>query len=168
MYDVNRLKRNLVQETVRKYKNELLVLLSQPSLRNNNPYSTLMEEKIHALIQANPVYTTTDSNLLEGTWMYMVSLPAVTSTTTPQGSTTSATTSKSQQQSPPTSSGLKNRNNKKHTLGSWKTFQRTFNLENVQAEEKPFVVDEMIHWSGWYSSQTLFQIIGVRFIHVYV
>jgi hypothetical protein len=88
------------------------------------------------------------------------------STTTPQGTTTTATTSKLQQQSPPTSSGLKNRNYKKLTLGSWKTFQRTFNLENVQAEEKPFVVDEMIHWSGWYSSQTVFQIIGVRFIYI--
>ncbi|GKY97415.1 hypothetical protein MPSEU_000700000 [Mayamaea pseudoterrestris] len=63
-YDVNRLKRNLLQEVVQAYKQELHTLLQ-------SYYSTEQEivEKLSALVQSSPVRTTTDSNLLDGRWV---------------------------------------------------------------------------------------------------
>lgn len=195
VYDVNRLKRNLVQETVRKYKNELLSLLSiMPHSSHQHHYSNTpsiqisIEDKIHALIQSNPVSTTTDSNLLEGTWIYMISLPASIITTTSssfsstypiltQSDSTRQQTSLSfvgneKNKNPEpiiTRHGNKNKKkkNKMNSSGPWKTFQRTFYLENVPEEEKPSVVDEMIYWSGWFSSKTFFQVIGVS-VYIYI
>ena len=62
-FDVNRLKRNLLQEVVHSYKQELHSLLQSFD-------STEQEivEKLSALVQSSPVRTTTDSNLLDGTW----------------------------------------------------------------------------------------------------
>ena len=115
VYDVNKLKRNLVQEALRESKLELLALLSAPpslqseinekikkngkkasaatltsssssgstywmapknSIQENekrmvtiaNARDKAIEAKIASLVQANPVSTTTDSNLLEGMW----------------------------------------------------------------------------------------------------
>jgi hypothetical protein len=61
VYDVNKLKKNLVQQTVRDYKQELWNILGSSDPRG-------VEEKLAALCQVNPVSTTTDSNLLEGCW----------------------------------------------------------------------------------------------------
>lgn len=62
-FDVNRLKRNLLQEVVQAYKQDLHTLLQSYQ-------STEQEvvEKLSALVQSSPVRTTTDSNLLDGTW----------------------------------------------------------------------------------------------------
>ncbi|KAL7531732.1 hypothetical protein ACHAXR_005247 [Thalassiosira sp. AJA248-18] len=90
VYDVNKLKRNLVQESVRGSKQELLVLLGDgrqdesstdkstndgkqrvvvpPRWRRER--DDLIEERLSALVQANPVSTTTDSNLLDGEWSF--------------------------------------------------------------------------------------------------
>jgi hypothetical protein len=109
VYDVNKVKRNLVQETVRAYKGQLLDLLATPPSAveaaameinsrdssvdgkdgeegggNTREYATtvtdllslwpgvtledFIEAKIKALVDVNPVTTTTDSNLLEGLW----------------------------------------------------------------------------------------------------
>ena len=90
-YDVNALKRNLVQESVKRCKQELLLLLgdgrqnnaagmSIPSKVGDDQQRTamssssrwrrdrddLIEDRLAALVQANPVSTTTDSNLLDG------------------------------------------------------------------------------------------------------
>ncbi|KAL7486392.1 hypothetical protein ACHAW6_011996 [Cyclotella cf. meneghiniana] len=86
VYDVNALKRNLVQESVRRCKQELLTLLGDGREYNNArdvktqraisvPRSRrgrddLVEERLAALVQANPVSTTTDSNLLDGEWSF--------------------------------------------------------------------------------------------------
>lgn len=80
-YDVNKLKLNLVQKSVRQFKQELLSLLissssssswSRRNAKGRSKHSIQqrlkIEEKLAALISANPVATTTDSNLLEGTW----------------------------------------------------------------------------------------------------
>ena len=63
VFDVNALKRNLLQETMLAYKYEFFKLL-------NTPTSTEQEivEKLSALVEGSPVRTTTDSNLLDGTW----------------------------------------------------------------------------------------------------
>ncbi|KAL7549130.1 hypothetical protein ACHAWF_012398 [Thalassiosira exigua] len=87
VYDVNALKRNLVQESVRGCKQELLVLLGdgrqlassksnddnqQPSVtpRWRRDRDDLIEDRLSSLVQANPVSTTTDSNLLDGEWSF--------------------------------------------------------------------------------------------------
>ncbi|KAL9181460.1 hypothetical protein ACHAXT_010265 [Thalassiosira profunda] len=89
-YDINKLKRNLVQESVRDCKQELLALLGDgrqfqadrrkvgddskkkvivpPRWRRER--DDLIEERLSALVQANPVSTTTDSNLLDGEWSF--------------------------------------------------------------------------------------------------
>jgi len=96
VYDVNKLKRNLVQESIRGCKQELLVLLgdgrqSESTISSSSSTSKsnedgkqkvvvpprwrrdrddLIEERLAALVQANPVSTTTDSNLLDGEWSF--------------------------------------------------------------------------------------------------
>jgi len=62
VYDVNRLKRNLLQETMSAYKDELFELLSRSTPADDEE----ILEKLLALVQASPVRTTTDSNLLDG------------------------------------------------------------------------------------------------------
>jgi hypothetical protein len=63
VYDVNRLKRNLLQETMRSYKRDLFGLLNSPFTTEN-----VILDKLAGLVQVSPVRTTTDSNLLDGTW----------------------------------------------------------------------------------------------------
>lgn len=63
VYDVNRLKRNLLQETMRAYKKSVWNLLTDITSSELD-----ICEKLAALVQGSPVRTTTDSNLLEGTW----------------------------------------------------------------------------------------------------
>jgi len=63
VYDVNRLKRNLLQETTSAYKNELWSLLESP-----RSTEAAIVRKLAALVQASAVRTTTDSNLLDGRW----------------------------------------------------------------------------------------------------
>ena len=87
VYDVNKLKRNLVQESVRGCKQELLVLLGdgrqaveskKDGKRKDNivvpkwkkERDDLIEERLAGLVQTNPVSTTTDSNLLDGDWQF--------------------------------------------------------------------------------------------------
>mmetsp|Transcript_18843 Transcript_18843/g.27862 ORF Transcript_18843/g.27862 Transcript_18843/m.27862 type:complete len:523 (+) Transcript_18843:126-1694(+) len=67
-YDVNKLKTNFVQKAVAAYKDQLWELLGTPDASQ-----AAIEEKIAALCQANPVSTTTDSNLLEGKWEFVFS-----------------------------------------------------------------------------------------------
>ena len=62
VYNVNSLKRNLLQETMSAYKEELFELLS----RSTPTDDAEVVEKLLALVQASPVRTTTDSNLLDG------------------------------------------------------------------------------------------------------
>lgn len=68
-YNVNRLKRNLVQEAVRRYKSDLVAMLdssdlttSSSSLEYSRGWKTptrreIVEEKIAALVESNPVLT---------------------------------------------------------------------------------------------------------------
>ena len=63
VYDVNKLKKNLVQETIYNYKNELWSLLGSYYEQQQR-----VQDMLASICQVNPVSTTTDSNLLEGTW----------------------------------------------------------------------------------------------------
>lgn len=62
-YDVNRLKRNLLQEVVHSYKDELTTLLQTYESTEEQ-----IADKISTLVQSTAVRTTTDSNLLDGRW----------------------------------------------------------------------------------------------------
>lgn len=62
VYNVNLLKRNLLQETMSAYKEELFELLS----RSTPTDEAEIVEQLSSLVQASPVRTTTDSNLLDG------------------------------------------------------------------------------------------------------
>jgi hypothetical protein len=68
VYDVNSLKRNLLQETVQAYKKELWTLLLQYQTAGTGVTEWDVVDKLAALVQASPVRTTTDSNLLDGSW----------------------------------------------------------------------------------------------------
>jgi hypothetical protein len=60
VFDVNKLKRNLLQETVQLYKKDMLALLSHPQTTEQD-----VTLKLGALVQGSAVRTTTDSNLLD-------------------------------------------------------------------------------------------------------
>jgi len=95
VYDINKLKRNRIQESLKTYKEELLQLLatldieSVSSQRKQHLANThasndeltigeldalekfnFLDKKILELVQINPVSTTTDSNLLDGEWTF--------------------------------------------------------------------------------------------------
>jgi hypothetical protein len=67
-YDVNNLKTNLVQRCVADYKSQLWDLLGTPDAPQD-----AIENMLASIVQANPVSTTTDSNLLEGKWTFVFS-----------------------------------------------------------------------------------------------
>jgi len=73
----SQLKRNLVQETVRAYKDDLFRELSTgvSSASNYSKFDDSVCDKLTSLIQVNPVSTTTDSNLLEGKWEFAYMAP---------------------------------------------------------------------------------------------
>lgn len=64
-YNVNHLKKNLVQEMIERSKAELWNDLGDPSID-----FSLVEDKIASLVQSNAVVCTTDSNLLDGKWTF--------------------------------------------------------------------------------------------------
>jgi hypothetical protein len=65
VYDVNKLKRNLVQEMFKNYKKELWDDLGKPDAD-----FSAVEDKLASLVQSNAVKCTTDSNLLDGRWTF--------------------------------------------------------------------------------------------------
>lgn len=65
VYDVNKLKRNLVQEMFQNYKKELWDDLGKPEAD-----FSAVEDKLASLVQSNAVKCTTDSNLLDGRWTF--------------------------------------------------------------------------------------------------
>jgi hypothetical protein len=65
VYDVNKLKRNLVQEMFKNYKEEMWDDLGKPEADFSS-----VEDKLASLVQSNAVKCTTDSNLLDGRWTF--------------------------------------------------------------------------------------------------
>lgn len=125
VYDVNRLKRNLLQETMQAYKSELWDLLLAGE-------ETAIVDKLAELVQASPVRTTTDSNLLDGSWcLAYTSKQASVADLKYLMDRRSVLT-----RAEPVVSGS-------ISLPSlWKTRLRTFHLEEVEDDEDAHVVDE--------------------------
>jgi len=167
VYDVNKVKRNLVQEAVRAYKNELLYLLATPSVdlllreyydsevqegtskllpstaayirsKDAANIESVIEEKLASLVRNNPVSTTTDSNLLEGTWevAFMARNASKVLLWQPSYlSDRSVVRQSDDWQNTHSSIGTG------QTVSPLQSFTRTYHLENVDADQDAYVVD---------------------------
>mmetsp|Transcript_22887 Transcript_22887/g.32260 ORF Transcript_22887/g.32260 Transcript_22887/m.32260 type:complete len:664 (-) Transcript_22887:104-2095(-) len=195
IYDVNKLKRNLVQEAVREYKKELLVLLAAPppthTLHSTQQDTTntatmqqsintqrnnmAIEDKIRSLVESNPVSTTTDSNLLEGSWYLAYAtehasailhksqiVPHPRSRTTPK-STLSKSSVEREINPNQDYHDANNANNHHNRVADnlFRAFKRDIYLENLKDEEDPYVVDSNIYFNGLWSTQQLWLVAGL-------
>ena len=188
VYDVNILKRNLLQETMKAYKDELFELLS----RSTPTDDAEVVDKLQALVQASPVRTTTDSNLLDGddAWVlaYRSQFPTtVASLVLYEGdSSTSAGGSpmynarfnflfKPDQEDGSSSAAKANRSSlerskKRGTLRAvvWnkakefcQTKQRSFKLENLEVDEDAYVMDTTSILGGIVAKRNLYALEGL-------
>jgi hypothetical protein len=151
VYDVNRLKRNLLQETMQAFKQDLLRLLNTPDATEH-----AIVDKLAALVQASPVRTTTDSNLLDGTW----GLAYLSKYTTLQDLKTSVVERRrrartqaedKEKQSSSLPPAHRNTGGKE---GLWRTSQRVFYLEDVSDDEDAYVLDHQFYVGGWLTKTT--------------
>jgi hypothetical protein len=172
VYDVNRLKRNLLQETVRAYKRELWELLSSPS----SPVMDEEEEivnKLAALVQASPVSTTTDSNLLDGDWVLAyTSQQDVNVLLDPRRF---ARANRILRKRKPASSSVESRSSSVLTTectkqppplqgtkgGILRTQYRKYTLEDVDDARAPYVIDTCRWLGGIVSEKRFYSITGL-------
>jgi hypothetical protein len=174
IYDVNKVKRNLVQEAVKAYKLELLYLLATPSLelllqeqkeaeekdRNtkllpstaaylrSDDYSTLelvIEEKLAALVRNNPVSTTTDSNLLEGTWEAAYIANDASSVLSWRPSFFSDRSIVKRDES---DASLKQKYSSGQSMSPFQSIARSYYLENLDADQTAYVLDSKRRLGG--------------------
>jgi len=141
-YNVNALKRNLVQETVRHTKDELWDLLESPT------NAAHLEDRLASIVQVNPVSCTTDSNMLDGeVWSF--AFQSRQSGKTLLDPTRFQITRKASEASSP-------RPSEKGTGRSYTATQSlTFHLEDVEDNEDPFVVDQRRMFRGlWEKIET--------------
>jgi len=179
VYDVNALKRNLVQESVRGCKQELLVLLGDGSQdeaiaqrfkgkeevvvppRWRRDRDDLIEERLSALVQANPVSTTTDSNLLDGEWSFAF--------TTNSASTILDTSrfllSKTKRTDPPASQNVGANRPWRFRAGKtdnpFRSSTREIYLENLDSDENAHVVDETRVLGGLFQISRRYDVFGL-------
>ena len=163
-YDVNKLKANLVQKSVKQFKQELLMLLIGSELGHHDlkiMKRKSIEDKIAALVSANPVGTTTDSNLLEGRWEFAFS-------------TNNAKSILEEAQFP----GIKRADDILDSddlaakRGPWKiargnienplhSLSRSIVLEELDDDESPFLMDVASFYRGFWTVTREYQVIGV-------
>ena len=169
VYDINKVKRNRVQETVKAYKLELLDLLGTPSTAaltaEEESYSSIdspislwpgisledmIEAKISALVEVNPVTTTTDSNLLEGQWELAYEAENATEVlqnSVPLFSSRSVVLSaKSKQRQASTKNSPLSSKGRTGLL--FKSSTREFFLENIEKDEDSYVEDKSRRFGG--------------------
>ncbi|KAL7579864.1 hypothetical protein ACA910_004875 [Epithemia clementina (nom. ined.)] len=145
VFDVNALKRNLLQETMLAYKYEFFKLL-------NTPKSTEQEivEKLSALVEGSPVRTTTDSNLLDGTWAL-----AYTSKHSSVRNLREFFKNQKLRRSENSKDVIKTpamkRISGKGTL--FKSVQHSFRLEELEDDDDPHVIEQVSYFGGIYNVQ---------------
>ena len=145
VFDVNALKRNLLQETMLAYKYEFFKLL-------NTPKSTEQEivEKLSALVEGSPVRTTTDSNLLDGTW-------ALAYTSKHSSVRNLREFFKYQQlRKDESSSGVAKTPAMKRIAGKgvlFQSVQRSFCLEHLKEDDDPHIIEQTGYFGGIYTVQ---------------
>jgi hypothetical protein len=139
-YDVNKLKRNLIQETVKNYKAELWDLLGTASM-------TLVEDKLAALVQANPISTMTDSNLLDrAEWCVAVKSiqPANVLFDTKRFEWQKTSAAKRQEAGAAETAFSRN--------------ARKYFLEDLDENESPFVIDETLFLGGLFARERTYNV----------
>ena len=208
-YDVNKVKKNLVQESVKQFKHEILSLLEDDStyisaksarvtdrttgknlrvVRDLQSRDEAIEDKIASLVAANPVSTTTDSNLLDGSWRFAYSSNnaeeillnsrfVLSQSKTVRnrkrrerglevGDEGSNDLNDEEMQDGATQLGAfssKQWNLKVgKTQNPFQTRDRAIYLENLRPEEYPYMLDTTSYWNGLWSVQRRYDIIGVR------
>lgn len=193
VYDVNSLKRNLVQESVRGSKRELLLLLGDgrhhESIKNkeakedgNDKVSAtprwrrdrddLIEERLAALVQTNPVSTTTDSNLLDGEWSFAFATNSASTIL----DTSRFLLSKTKRMNPPVGEmrASDNEGNIPSTArgGPWRfragktenpfrTSTREIYLENLSGDENAHIMDETRVLGGLFQISRRYDVFGL-------
>lgn len=158
VYDLNPLKRNLVQETQSAYKRELIELLESPyqdlltrsNLENKRP-DDLIQEKLAVLITANPVSTTTDSNLLDGSWKFV--FVVVNAKQFLQKEVNASFMPKSLSY---TKKSRRFSNGKRK--GVFRSSTRDVYLEDLRDEEDPYIVDKKIALGGLLEYQNFYKV----------
>lgn len=176
VYDVNALKRNLVQESVRGCKQELLVLLGDgrtmaeegrprvsASPRWRRDRDDLIEERLSALVQANPVSTTTDSNLLDGKWSFAFETNSASTIL----DTSRFLLSKTKRTSPPAEErAAHSRNSVWHsragkTDNPFRSSTREIRLERLRGDEHAHVVDRHRVLGGLFQTSRRYDVFGL-------
>jgi len=158
VYDVNKLKNNLVQKSVRQFKEDLLLLLmGSESGQKEQKRRFNIEEKIAALVSANPVATTTDSNLLEGTWELAFATDNAVEILDEARFVYSRKSDKV--------ATLKSEGNWRLSSGQRENplheISRSIYLEELMDHEDPFMVDTIRLFRGLWIIQRFYDIIGV-------
>lgn len=166
-YDINKLKKNLVQTSVKQFKKDLLqLLINNPTKYSKRKRRQILqqklniEEKLAALISSNPVATTTDSNLLEGTWELAFSTNNAVEILDEARFIYSRKdqnvkqTKASQNWKLNASAGGKLEN-------PLHTFQRVICLEDLDNDEDPFMMDTISLFRGLWTIQRFYDVVGV-------
>ncbi len=116
--------------------------------------------------KVNPVTTTTDSNILDGDWEFTL---AIESTPIIRESLRFALknpyhtiTKKHQQPSTTTSLGSPFRFKKHQTYENVvRESKRHINLENLQDDEDPYILDSTSYYNGLFRVDTLYKVVGL-------
>ena len=180
VYDVNKLKRNLVQESVRGCKDELLFLLgsgrqdeksttrtdSDTAPRWRRDRDDFIEERLAALVQANPVSTTTDSNLLDGSWSFAFKSHSASTILDTSRFLLSKTkrplnTSFASKDPSSASKGGPWRFRTGKTENPFRSSTRQINLENLSANENAHVIDQNRILGGLFQSTRRYDVYGL-------
>lgn len=135
VYNVNRLKKNLVQEMVSSYKREMWDDLGEPSVD-----LSIVEDKLASLVQSTAVKCTTDSNLLDGQWTFAFgSRQSAAALMDPNRFDIAARrTTKTQ--------AVKSAK----TEGLFHSSSRTFCLENMDDDEDAHMLDRTRYFAGMF------------------
>jgi len=181
VYDVNALKRNLVQESVRGCKQELLVLLGDgrqnqaiakkstedgkqlvvtPRWRRDR--DDLIEDRLSALVQTNPVSTTTDSNLLDGEWSFAFATNSASTIL----DTSRFLLSKTKRINPPADEMNETRGSPWRfragkTDNPFRSSTREIYLENLSGDENAHIVDETRVLGGIFQTCRRYDVFGL-------
>ena len=111
----------------------------------------------------NPVTTTTDSNILDGDWEFTLAIESTPiireslrfALKNPYTTTTKQTTTK-------TSLGSPFRFKKQQTYENvFRESKRHINLENLQDDEDPYILDSTSYYNGLLRVDTLYKVVGL-------
>jgi len=172
IYDVNKVKRNLVQEAVQESKKELIELLATPRNGSNRTHQDMIESKIVALLEANPVSTTTDSNLLQGLWgfTYLADNASMIlgesrfqsrNRLQKRGGVDSISDQTDKDYYEVEEKFLPWKGKTGKTENPLKTSSRLFNLEDLDDEEDPYMIDSNSLLNGLWCTKRKYDVVGL-------